>query len=580
MLVASRLATLDANVEGTQRYEQRRARTRDALSLLGASRRFRHAATLADRALWDELMARGRTDVCPQPHDDNPYPYTAQLERERQSTVHLRGIRLTDKEMAFHCAGPCCQQPRTVVTRRAKDVALATVDQSVTTLAAARDAPVCYVKTQRRTPRPLRGAPGVHGTCHHLRQYRYNASLCTSTMCGVLPLDADSTFAEDRSVLAMSASNDGSAVAWTSPDSRDDVAALKLFVWTPGASDDDVRCQCVASGTITDYDDTHHRACDIDNEDSTSDSQYNHSMYPPNVPLNMWWTNDGRTLAVAWSTTIVHPMGHDAHDGDDQHAWERYLIATYEREEDGRLTFLEATGPHPGRLIATSASASGERVVCLVRRKPTRRSTETMYRAVVHYRDMTQELRHPEVWKNKRRDNPEERIPYLWGPSAVGMSPNGDCVVVVHRTRGAVLAEVFDLDEGANYVRVNAHALTEWLSLSGSHRAGDNAVKLRYAVRFSGCGRFACVVDQRSRWRYHFTGYAAVVVDLGKRRTQRQLRCYPLCYYEELDQDDPHAWTFNVAHTTLRAIDWTPQGAWVMSNRGALIITEQAPTRG
>ena len=55
--------------------------------------------------------------------------------------------------------------------------------------------------------------------------------------------------------------------------------------------------------------------------------------------------------------------------------------------------------------------------------------------------------------------------PLDWGPSAVGMSPTADRIVVVHRTLGSVLTEVFALDEGVRYARVNAHNLTEWMTL-------------------------------------------------------------------------------------------------------------------
>jgi len=540
------LAKLDPALEGCQWRTQKRLSVRSVMGIAGSCVALHRHLEYTARKLYAELVARSCTDVVPT-NRINPYLYTKQINDEKHSSRQFKALKLADNEMAYHCSGGCCGQARRIVNGKLRNNAGATMflpvdsDGTIRSIAPARDAPIVYAQVCKRKVRRA----GVHT----------RPRVCVQRIehgCGRL-INADITElgGEDQpEIVTMSTSHSGSHVAWTMPvsesiDNERD-GSLALFAWSDeGEYPFQIHCD-----PIRNYD--------------FSEGVNPRGYRSPDHPHSMWWTEEG-LLIVAWTSTIVHPMGHDELDGVEVDPAERYVIATYELIKNTGACLREASGPFSGRLISTSASSDGSRMVALVRTKPRSRG-ETLYRAVVHHKSMATELNHSHVWKGKpsKSSGPGG---FDWGPSAVGISPAGDCILCVHRTLGTVLGEVFDLDEGARYIRINAHALTEWLGMGGNDHTGDNVVKLRYRVTFSGCGRFACVVDQRSRWRYQFTGYASVVVDLSQRRRGNAIRCQPLCYSDQGLQELPSS-----GSTPLREVHWHKDRVWLLVYIGAIAL--------
>lgn len=530
------LAALDPEVEGSAWHEQRRRTTRTVLALAGTCVRLRDVLGCVGHKLHAELLARSITDVQPLTNASSDYPYTDQLQAEKHSSQQFKALRYTDDQMAFHCAGKCCSEARReanrklvatrVVPRQHKVVT--PVCESARNMAAAPDALVCFVHAHKPKTRHARGR-------HVLRRYHGDA------LTHELELDAGAGYGEP---LHMASNYDGALLAYTAafappPDGEEgeERTSLRLYVWAP-----------LLDGAAP----VHVQADEFPN------------------PTCIWWrhnSDQANELGVAWSTTMVNPQGQDQYDGGDCRSDEGYTIATYQAHtKDGSYEFCDVSGPFPGRLLTVDYARDDPncRCVALVRQPLVMRS-DTIYCARVHADATASQLRHALVWKAKGKTS--QRDGYDWGPSAVGISPAGDCVVCIHRTSGAVLSEVFDLHSDSQYTRVNSHALTEWLGMGqGTTITGDNAVKLRYKVAFSACGRFATVIDQRARWKYNFTGYAAVVMDLAKRRAKQPVHCQPLGYCEADGEDVP------AASTPMRAMAWYDNAIWVMSHRGLLLV--------
>lgn len=561
LAVMALLGELDPALEGEAWQQQRRRTTCTVLHLASTCVRLRSVLTGAGHKLHAEMIARAATDVHPGAVASiQPYPYLHQLEVEKVSAMRFKALRYADDQMAFHCAGGCCAEARNSANRKCTKAcagAILSVESraSVRCMGAAVAAPVAFAHVI--VPKPFRShGGGVKPQRDWIRKYVHDEKAgvridaCIAVPFGDAPGSATlSNGRGTRGPLLMASNHDGTAVAYTLPSDQDYTEQtggplVRAWVWRPGEGapvEAHRPLPCALEGYIGDE--------------------------PPgyDAPVALWWDEDDQ-LCVVWSTTVVHPMGHDIKDGETVGKHERYCISHYEWPSDSELYLgVEYEGPFYGRAITASASARGDRVVCLVRTLPTSRR-DTLYTAVVHHRGMAVTLKHPQVWKcNGKSSGPEGRD---WGPSAAGISPAGDCVVCIHRTLGTVLAEVFDLDDGATYARVNSYALTEWLGCGqGAVQTGANAVKLRFHVGFSPCGRFAVVTDQRARWKYAFTGYATVVVDLAARRSKKATRCQPLSYSDEGLEDVPSS-----SGTPLRAIEWRDEVTWVLSSSGMLAI--------
>jgi len=547
LLILERLAWLDPELEGEAWQKQRRATARSVAALTSTCRALRRVLVHSSNQLYAELLARGATDVHPRQALD-ARPYLQQVEDEQRSARQFRALRYTDDQMAFHCAGNCCEQARASAERKIRGRgappsrhAIHTLSRRAGDLAAASHAPVAYMRAQR----------GRKGIGAELQRWEIGSEGSPPSLTHTLLTSEEDGAQPD--VWCMAPSRDGSMVAWVIPvrDGFFEHDQLALRVWAPATNE----VHAIGCQRVTEYD-----AEVIGGNEDLDDELTN--------PVAIWWTLEG-ALRVAWSTTEVHPTGTDGHDGKRVEAWERYLIASYVHDaEHGGMTLDDCCGPFWGRLISVSADESGERCVAYVRQRPLCKA-EAHYVAMVHHRGCAEALSHPHVWKGDRKGGGPAG--YDWGPSAVGISPRGDCVVVVHRTLGTVTAEIFTLDAEMRYVRVGACALTEWLRLDGDRpRTGDNAVKLRYRVGFSPCGRFATVVDQRARWGYEFTGYTCVTMDLSQRRRDARIACQPMGYSER-------SGTAYVDHTalvpsTMRGLEWTHGGAWVLASSGALLV--------
>ena len=151
-------------------------------------------------------------------------------------------------------------------------------------------------------------------------------------------------------------------------------------------------------------------------------------------------------------------------------------------------------------------------------------------------------------------------------PSAVALSPSGDCVVAIHRRALTVLVEVLIRTAAQVFVSVQTIDVTHWTTMGSgeptlwdgeSHATVASALKLPYSITFSPCGRFAAIVDQRPLFRLSITNYALVVLDMAYRHERRGVRACALAPVEDMAP---------------RSVDWTNEGLWIQAPRGALFL--------
>jgi hypothetical protein len=292
----------------------------------------------------------------------------------------------------------------------------------------------------------------------------------------------------------------------------------------------------------------------------------------------IWWRDDDR-LSVAWSTTMVSACGADMHGGAPVSVAERFVIGTYRYDAvTGQVEPDEFCGPYMGRLQSCSATANGNRIVAHVRRLPMHKWDMHYYASVIDVdKAAAYELRHPSIWKckGKRRMGKDG---YDWGPSAVAISPRGDCVVCMHRTSGGVAMEVLDHDEGVKYLSTNSRDVTEhfttghwirdeaedWLAGTQSESDDDdehddypNKVKQPFEIKFTSSGSHAVLVDRRPQFGSRAHNYSTVLVDIGHRRSVKRMKALAL---------------FQERGSAAKALHWVDDGVWVQCRRGAVAL--------
>lgn len=515
------LASLDHDgkaeaCEGSAWHARRRATSRDCLHLAATCKWLKQTLfEMGNGGLGDELHWRQHCDAVPLARSVE-YPYLEQHKRQELCLARVKSLRKCETAMAFHCAGKHCRAAR----RDAGAVLTPIESSSIVMMASAADAPIVFVAVVRDAKQYLRqyvlvdGAPTVR---HELELVGGEGG--GGGVYGTGP-------------LYMAASPDGSAVAWIVEEGD----SHSVCLWKP------VEMEGCAYGICTTF--------------AALDAL---ELYTEPAHAQAVWWDEQQTLHVAFSTSFVSPTGHDEVHGAAVGRDEKYMLTSFAPGAQ------EAVGPFPGRLLTCSASADGERVVALVRRRPTQR-WHTHYVAVAHHDGMAEELKHPSVWKcaGKRRAGKDG---FDWGPSAAGISPTGDAIACMHRTSGAVVAEVLDLDAGAKYVSTNSRDVTQWFSHSDDVLSEDelsedeenlpNKVKIPYSINFSDCGTFAAIVDRRPLHGGKAPNYSTVLLDISRRRTDRKMRACPL--YRE-------------RQSLIKELEWRACGVWLGIRRGLLLL--------
>lgn len=487
-----------------------------------------------------EMAARSATQITPSVHEMlDLHPFTAQLHKENRSRDQLTSLKEGMAKMAVHCAGPCCDGARSELNLRRKRIYTG-VRQSAT-CSASVSGDHCFVSYRsRNTVSPKqrgsrRAESGVQRRTEWLaRLERPGLEKDCVRETSRVELDVS----EYSAPHSMRASQCGRLVAMirsVHTTTLDTMAPhASVFVW-------DSRQSSIRSGIA-----------------------------PPDEAFGMgainaqdaWWTGEAGELrlSVLWSTAYVHPIGTVVGANSDtccyffsQHA---FVDASWE------LTLY--SGPFAGKAQTASPSADGSRVAVLVRKPRVGNGPASLsYRATMFHTVNDEgrvEISHRDGIGMGRGIVPIHPHDAATCPSAVGLSPLGDCIVAIHRRYFSVVAEILICTALSSFVSVQTIDLTHWISVGRSETdivGAGNSLKLPYNIVFSPCGRFAAIIDQRVMFGLTVANHSMVVLDLGLRHERRGVRALPLGSVEDVAP---------------RSVEWTRAGMWLQPRHGALFV--------
>ena len=530
------------------------------MSLLGTCKRMGAVLHTVGARLEMELLARASTHIAPSMHSlrSNVYPYSHQLRMESRSADQLGLLRQSISDLAIHCANSCCENRRNDLNRQLRAGGqkfcrgmLIPCTRSSTVIASSPSGSFTFVASRIRET-DIQGRRAKYGYELTRRTFKESRTRNAGPRIEPLLLNSQKLGMGDHlsAPQSMRSNEDGSAVAFIRAvhavvtDGR--VPHSQISVWLPSSnflkSIVEPPGQAEFLGAINAQD--------------------------------AWWVKDdcdGQQLAVIWSTAYVHPMGTVVGANADNAC---YFIALYDTSDYEVDHF---TGPFYGKAQTVSPTRRGDEVAVLIRKAPVGNGPGSMPVRTTHLHNVHSEtpveLDHQMAIRAGRGSLPPHPHDLAHCPSAVGLSPSGDCVVAVHRRHGTVILEVLLRTAPGVFVSVQTMDVTPWTSNghveptifdngpSGTS-ASVSALRLPYDVMFSPCGRFATILDKRATFGFPLTNHALVILDMALRHDRRGVRSLPLAPVEDVAP---------------RSIEWTDAGMWIQPKFGTVFLWNALP---
>ena len=531
-------------------------------SLLCTCRRISTIFRTTARLLQCEMAARSATQITPRRIEER-YAFTTQLWDEERSKEQLGTLRDAMTKLAVHCAGPCCLAARSELN--VGRTRLHTALRQSNTFSASFSGGNTFVSYRSRNAVPPKPRGSRRNETVVPRRTEWLARLARLPRPGqsgqsgsvgggkfvVRELERiELDIREHSSPHAMRASQCGRMVALIrtvhTTNSNPSIAHSSVVVWD---------CKAPSLGAAIVPPDEARGIGAINAQDA-------------------WWTlgngehgehgEDGEQdprLIILWSTAYVHPIGTVVGANSDTTCC--YFLSQHSFLKPWDL--MEYTGPFSGKAQMASPSSDGTRVAVLVRKPQLGNGLASFSSRATMFHDICSEnlveVTHRDGIGLGRGPAPLHPHDVMTCPSAIGLSPLGDCLVAVHRRYASVVAEVLLCTTTTTFVSVQTIDVTHWFSCgqSSASSVDSNALKLPYKVVFSPCSRFAAIVDQRPMFGMSVTNQNSVVVlDLSLRHERRGVRALPLGSVDEVSP---------------RAIEWTPAGLWVQPRHGLVFIT-------
>lgn len=546
---------LDSNTErGIDLNRAVNESARSLRSLLLTCRRFPSVLAGPGRELQKEMAARAGTQIAPPLNDHTVYPFSKQMRHEMRSQMQLKRLQTAITKMAVHCAGPCCAKARNEFNREHLcEASLAVGSRRSAVISACPSGRRCFVSSRWRHEMSRGGK----------QRERTRSPLIDGRMSSEWILQLDSAACKELQALqltdldryspphTMRACQFGTSVAFIrnvyaifGPDEPYSTA----MVWNTKALPPQLSQPLEPPQQAAD-----HGA--INAQDA-------------------WWLEESESdsvkqLVVLWSTAYVHPMGSVVGASADNAC---YFIALYMPDLSEVQVYV---GPFQGKAQTASPDRTGRHVAVLVRKSPMGNGPASLATrcTMLHnvFDEEAVELTHTGAISTGHQSLHVAVPPHPHDlsscPSAVALSPGGDCVVAVHRRALTVLVEVLIRTTPGIFVSVQTIDITHWTTLGrGEPTVFDdsedgwiaNALKLPYAINFSPCGRFAAIMDQRPLFGLSITNYSMVVLDMALRHERRGIRALAMA---PLEQVAP------------RSLVWTKEGMWLQPKYGCLLLS-------
>lgn len=503
-------------------------------------------------ALHKEMAARAATQIVPSKLDID-YPFTQQMRDESFSSDQLTVLREAIENMVSHCAGPCCQRIQNEFNRKTKRLYVAARRSTLITASASGD--VAFVSSRMRENGGRTAKERAHNRMSEGRVSHEFILMLDAQTCQVCRRMELQDLTDRSAPQSMRSNHAGTACSvirsfhatWQADN---ETPHSCVSVW-------DTRCAQKLGGA----------ECFSGDVQPPDDAVVHGAINAQDA----WWveTDTGEQLVVLWSTAYVHPMGSVVGHSADTAC---YYLAVYCAEDAYASYELETyTGPFPGKAQTASPTSSGVEVAILLRKSamghgPGSLATrETVIHNVFHETRM--EITHKNVLDVGRGPLiPPHPADLAICPSAVGLSPSGDCIIAIHRRVLSVIVEILIRTSDSVFVSTQTIDVTHWTTLGrgeptvfdqGQPSELANSLKLPYHVTFSPCGRFAAIVDQRPLFQLTVTNHAVVVLDMALRHERRGVRALPLAPVEDVAP---------------RSLEWTPAGIWMQARFGSLLL--------
>lgn len=534
------------------------------VALLASCKRMMAVLRAIGSRLEMELLARTSTHISPTKHSlcSSVYPYSHQLRVESRSADQLGLLRKSVADMAIHCANTCCENRRKDLNRQLRhgreNICRGMVipcAKSSTVIASSHSGRFTFIASRIR----MGSAQGRHPRYgYEITRQTFTESCTRNSGMRIesLVMNTQALGSVDNlsAPQSMRSNCDGSSVAFIRAvhavvtDGR--VPHSQVSVWSPVSKIFKVMIEPPGQAEFLGA---------INAQDA-------------------WWvkacTDDGGSqLAVIWSTAYVHPMG-SVLGASAENAC--YFIALYDTVD---YEVEQFTGPFYGKAQTASPTIRGDQVAVLIRKAPVGNGPGSLpIRATrLHHvhSESPMELDHQTAIGTGRGLLPPHPHDLAHCPSAVGLSPSGDCVVAVHRRHGTVIVEVLLRTASSVFVSVQTMDVTPWTSNGhveptifegdpvggtggNAHaHASISALRLPYDIIFSPCGRFATILDKRATFGLPLTSHALVVLDMALRHERRGVRSLPLAPIEDVAP---------------RSIAWTESGLWIQPKFGTIFL--------
>lgn len=523
------------------------------LRALHLSCRFAHAVLVgAGAALREEMQARASTHIAPALSLDERFPFSKQVEHEQRSSRQLGAFQDALLSMSVHCAGPCCTKAHAEFARTGGHRRITAAVRRSTVIACPATGECAFVASRQR----------VEGLRARNRMNR--SPLPDGRMTSEWVLRVSRHGGKELNALQL----------------------VDLGQFSPAHSMRASQCgtatTLVRSVYASHVDDTMPHSVVLVWDTERAPAALSDLLEPPQEAEDLgainaqdaWWVgNDASRLAVLWSTGYVHPIGSVVGANANSAC---YFVAVYTPSGTGYAVDTY-TGPFQGKAQTASPTHDGRDVAVLVRKRPMGAgpgSLATATRAtMLHnvYAETAVEVAHSSAISYGRGALvPPHPHDLARCPSAVALSPSGDCVVAVHKRALTVILEVLVRTAPSVFVSVQRIDISHWTSLGNGepsvfddtddNGAAASALKLPYALTFSPCGRFIAVVDQRPLFGLTVTNHAIVILDMSRRHDRRGVRALPLAPAEDVAP---------------RSLEWTTAGLWLQPKFGCVFLESE-----
>lgn len=518
------------------------------LRALQLSCRFARAVLVGvGAALRAEMAARSATHIAPPHCLGERFPFTAQVHREERSSRQLSAFQDAIALMAVHCAGPCCAKAHSEFGRHSHQRRITPVARRSTVLAAPPSGECAFVASRHRGDgfrmRGRNRSPLPDGRMSSEWITRVARQGCKETHA--LQLTDIGLFSPAHAMRASSCGGATTMVRSVYASHVDDVTPHSVvMVWDTERAPERL-------------------------SDPLEPPPEAEDLGAINVQDAWWVGGDASRLAVLWSTGYVHPMGSVVGANANSAC---YFVSVY-TPSGGGYAIDTYVGPFQGKAQTASPTRDGHDVAVLVRKRPMGAGPGSLATAtrctMLHnvYTDYPVEINHSTAISYGRGalvpPHPHDQARC---PSAVAISPSGDCIVAVHRRALTVILEVLLRTAPNVFVSVQRIDITHWTSMGRSEAtifdeadsgAVAMALKLPYTLTFSPCGRFVAVVDQRPLFGLAITNHSVIVLDMSRRHERRGVRALPLAPAEDVAP---------------RSLEWTTAGLWIQPRYGCVLL--------